>query len=216
MDIGKIIGGSSGTLEKAKIEVKGRDTITVLFNPSEYRLNKGNQISEQETPGLAAPILQYIGGRARTLALDLFFDTFEAQTDVSIHTDKIYALLEIDRDTHVPPLCTFRWGRLTFTGVLESVDGRFTLFLANGKPARATLTVSFKEAIDVAKAVRKTPTASVDRRKSRIVKGGDTLNTIATEAYGDPGQWRPIAQANGITDPLSLRPGQNLILPPLT
>lgn len=214
MDIGKLLGGSSGALEKARIEVKGRDAITVLFNPSEYRLNKGNQISEQETPGLAAPILQYVGGRARTLALDLFFDTFEARTDVSVYTDQIYALLEIDRD--VPPLCTFCWGRLTFTGVLETVDGRFTLFLADGKPARATLSISIKEAVDVTKAVRKTPTASVDRRKTRLVKGGDTLNTIAAEAYGDPGQWRPIAHANGITDPLSLRPGQNLILPPLT
>jgi hypothetical protein len=203
-------------LAKATIQPKGGAAIAVMFNPGEYRLNKGNQISEADTPGLASPILQYIGGRARTLTLDLFFDTFEAQKDVSIDTDKIYALLDIDRDTHVPPICTFRWGSLAFTGVVESVDGRFTLFLPDGKPARATLGVTFKEAIDITKAARKNPTASVDRRKTRTVKGGETLNTIAAEAYGDPGQWRPIARANGITDPLSLRAGQRLILPPLT
>ena len=201
---------------KATITPKDGDPISVLFNPAEYRLNKGNQISESDTPGLAAPILQFIGGRSRTLSLDLFFDTFEARTDVSPLTDKIYALLEINRDTHVPPLCTFRWGRLVFTGVVETVDGRFTLFFPDGKPARATLSVSFKEAVDVTKAVRENPTASVDRRKTRTVKGGETLNTIAAEAYGDPGQWRPIARANGITNPLSLRPGQRLIVPPLT
>ena len=201
---------------KATITPKDGDPISVLFNPAEYRLNKGNQISESDTPGLAAPILQFIGGRSRTLSLDLFFDTFEARTDVSPLTDKIYALLEINRDTHVPPLCTFRWGRLVFTGVVETVDGRFTLFFPDGKPARATLSVSFKEAVDVTKAVRENPTASVDRRKTRSVKGGETLNTIAAEAYGDPGQWRPIARANGITNPLSLRPGQRLIVPPLT
>ncbi len=202
-------------LAKATIEYN-KTKISVLFNPGEYRLNKGSQISESDTPGLASPILQYIGGRARTLTLDLFFDTFEANDDVSNYTNKIYALLDIDRDTHVPPICTFRWGSLVFTGVIESVDGRFTLFLPNGNPARATLSVSFKEAVDITKAVRKTPTASVDRRKTRTVKGGETLNTIAAEAYGDPGQWRPIARANGITDPLSVRPGQQLILPPLT
>jgi len=201
---------------KATITPKDGDPISVLFNPAEYRLNKGNQISESDTPGLAAPILQFIGGRSRTLSLDLFFDTFETRTDVSPLTDKIYALLEINRDTHVPPLCTFRWGRLVFTGVVETVDGRFTLFFPDGKPARATLSVSFKEAVDVTKAVRENPTASVDRRKTRTVKGGETLNTIAAEAYGDPGQWRPIARANGITNPLSLRPGQRLIVPPLT
>jgi hypothetical protein len=203
-------------LAKANITPKGGNPISVMFNPTEYRLDKGSQISESETPGLAAPILQYIGGRSRTLSLDLFFDTFEARSDVSSETDKIYALLKIDRDTHVPPLCTFRWGSLVFTGVLETVNGRFTLFLPDGNPARATLTVSFKEAVDVTKALQENPTASVDRRKTRIVTGGETLNTIAAEAYGDPGQWRPIARANGITDPLSLRPGQRLIVPPLT
>lgn len=201
---------------KAVITPKGGDAITVLFNPGEYRLSKSNQISETDTPGLAAPILQYNGGKSRTLAMDLFFDTFEARTDVSDHTDKVYKLLEIDRETHAPPICTFRWGEFSFTGVLESVDGRFTLFLPDGKPARATLSVSFKEAADITKEARKTPTASVDRRKTRTVKRGETLNTIAAEAYGDPGQWRPIARANGITDPLSLQPGQRLILPPLT
>jgi hypothetical protein len=194
----------------------GAAPIPVLFNPAEYRINKTNQISEAETTGLAAPILQFNGGAARTLTMDLFFDTFEAQTDVRKHTKPIYDLLEINPDTHVPPLCAFEWGKLIFKGVLQSIDGRFTLFLPDGTPARATLSVSFKEAVDIQKAARKTPTASVDRRKTRTVKGGETLNSIATEAYGDPGQWRPIARANGITDPLSLRPGQRLILPPLT
>ena len=203
-------------LAKATITPKGGEAIAVLFNPGEYRLGKSNQITEADTPGLAAPILQYTGGRARTLTMDLFFDTFEAQSDVSKHTNLIYGLLEIDRELHVPPLCSFQWGKFSFTGVLESVDGRFTLFLPNGTPVRATLSVSFKEAVDITKEARKTPLASVDRRKLRTVKRGETLTTIAAEAYGDPTQWRPIALANGITNPTALQPGQRLILPPLT
>jgi hypothetical protein len=203
-------------LEKAEIVPEGGAAIPVLFNPTEYRVNKGNQFSESDTPGLAAPILQYINGRARTLTMELFFDTFEGRTDVRKHTSRIYNLLEIDRETHVPPVCRFRWGKFSFRGVLESVDGRFTLFLPNGTPVRATLSVSFKEAVDLKRAVREAPNESVDRRKTRTVKRGETLNTIAAAEYGDPGQWRPIARANGITDPLSLQPGQRLILPPLT
>ena len=148
--------------------------------------------------------------------MDLFFDTFETQGDVRDYTNRIYGLLEIKKETHVPPLCTFRWGRFSFKGVIETVDGHFTLFLADGTPARAILTVSFKEAVDINKAVRRTATELVDRRKSWIVKRGETLNAIAAAEYGDPGRWRPIARANGITDPLSLRPGQRLILPALT
>lgn len=203
-------------LEKATITPDGGAAIPVLFNPGEYHLGKSNQIAEVDTPGLAAPILQYVNGKSRTLTMELFFDTFEAQGDVRNYTNKIYGLLEIKKETHVPPLCTFRWGGFSFKGVIETVDGRFTLFLADGTPARATLSVSFKEAVDINKAVRKTATESVDRRKTWIVKRGETLNTIAAAEYGDPGQWRPIARANGITDPLSLRPGQRLILPALT
>jgi hypothetical protein len=203
-------------LKKAEIQPDGGTAIPVLFNPGEYRLGKSNEIAEVETPGLAAPILQYVSGKSRTLSMELFFDTFEAGTDVRTHTGRIYGLLEIQKETHAPPLCTFRWGGFSFKGVIESVDGRFTLFFPNGTPARATLSVSFKEAVDISKAVKKTATESVDRRKTRIVKGGDTLSSIAAAEYGDPGQWRPIARANGITDPLALRPGQRLILPALT
>jgi nucleoid-associated protein YgaU len=203
-------------LKKAEIQPDGATAIPVLFNPGEYRLGKSNEIAAVETPGLAAPILQYVGGKSRTLSMELFFDTFEAGTDVRTHTGRIYGLLEIKKETHVPPLCTFRWGGFSFKGVIESVDGRFTLFFPNGTPARATLSVSFREAVNIGIAVKKTATESVDRRKTRIVKGGDTLSLIAAAEYGDPGQWRPIARANGITDPLALRPGQRLILPALT
>jgi Contractile injection system tube protein/LysM domain len=203
-------------LKKADIYPDGGTAIPILFNPGEYRLGKSNEIAEVETPGLATPILQYVSGKSRTLSMELFFDTFEAGTDVRTHTDRIYGLLEIRKETHAPPLCTFRWGGFSFKGVLESVDGRFTLFFPNGTPARATLSVRFKGGVDIGKEVRKTATESVDRRKTCIVKGGDTLSSIAAAEYSDPGQWRPIARANGITDPLALRPGQRLIVPALT
>ncbi|MBK7954308.1 MAG: LysM peptidoglycan-binding domain-containing protein [Candidatus Accumulibacter sp.] len=39
------------------------------------------------------------------------------------------------------------------------------------------------------------------------VKSGDTLPMIAAQVYGDPRLWRPIADANGIANPLRF-PGQ--------
>lgn len=36
----------------------------------------------------------------------------------------------------------------------------------------------------------------------RTVGAGDRLPLIAAEVYGDPRLWRPIAEANGIDDPL--------------
>jgi hypothetical protein len=197
------------------IEPEGQDPFTALFNPTDYTIEKGNQIAEAGIPGLGSPILQYVHGNTRTLSMELFFDTYEEQDDVSDFTDQVYSLLDIDPDTHVPPICDISWGDFTFRGVVDKVSGKFTLFLSDGTPVRATLSVSFKEFIDVDVLVSEHPTQSADHRKTRIVRSGDRLSSIAYEEYKDAGKWRPIAEANGIEDPRQLEPGRRLIIPAL-
>ena len=46
-----------------------------------------------------------------------------------------------------------------------------------------------------------------------IVKPGDTLSKIATSKLGSAGQWRVIAELNGIINPQRIRVGQRLQLP---
>lgn len=202
-------------LAKASIQPENGTPIPVLFNPSQYSLDKSNQIAEIGVPGLGAPILQYVRGNTRTLSMELFFDTFEQQSDVRDYTNKIYALLGIQATTHVPPVCTFTWGNFQFRGVLERVGGRFTLFLANGTPVRASLNVTFKEFIPIEVQVRQPPTQSVDYVKTWTLKQGETLSSIAAAEYNDPGRWRPIAHANGLDNPRRIEPGRVLIIPPL-
>ena len=202
-------------LEKATITPKEGEPIPVLFNPTQYSFDQGNQFAEVGIPGLSAPILQYVRGNTRTLTMDLFFDTYEQQADVRDYTNQIYGLLGIKSSTHVPPICTFGWGNFTFTCVLERVGGRFTLFLADGTPVRATLSVTFKEFIEVEVEVRRTPTESADHTKTRALQRGDTLSSIAAAEYGDPAKWRPIADTNRIDNPRVLTPGRVLVIPPL-
>lgn len=201
--------------KKAIIEPQGQSAINVLFNPNAYSVGKGNQIAEAAIPGLQAPVLQYVHGNARTLGMELFFDTYEEQSDVRDYTDDIYDLLEIDAETHVPPICQVSWGGFSFRGVLEQVSGRFSLFLPDGTPVRANLTVNFKEYIDVANLVRVDPLQSSDHRKTRLVCAGDRLPSIAWEEYQDAGKWRHIAEANGIDDPKALVVGARLVIPAL-
>lgn len=58
-----------------------------------------------------------------------------------------------------------------------------------------------------------TPAAAGEER-TYIVKSGDTLAGIAVKFYGDASLDDLIAEANGIEDPQSLRPGDELIIPP--
>jgi Contractile injection system tube protein/LysM domain len=200
-------------LQKVSISPKGQGSFSVLFNPTQYAVAKSNTIAEAAIPGLGAPILQYVHGNVRTLTMDLFLDTYEEGRDVSPDTKNIYNLLEIEPTTHAPPICDIRWGVFQFTGVLDHVSGQFTLFLSDGTPVRATLSVVFKEYIDVDKLVRVDPTQSADHRKRRVVKSGDRIDSIAAEEYGDPGKWRLIAEANNLNDPARLQPGLTLALP---
>jgi hypothetical protein len=142
-----------------------------------------------------------------------FVDTYEEQTSATEYTEKIYNLLNIDPDTHAPPICRVSWGQFRFRGVLDHASGKFTLFLADGTPVRATLSVVFKEYIDVSVLVREQPTQSADHRKTRVVKRGDRLDTIAATEYGDPRKWRQIATANDLEDVLHLEPGATLAIP---
>src|SRR5215470_42215 len=158
-------------LQKLKITPKqGLPAFSVLFNPNQYGIDKANTIAEAAIPGLQAPILQFVHGNTRTLSMELFFDTYEKGQDVTDETKKVYQLLEIESSTHAPPICDLSWGKFTFTGVLDHVSGKYTMFLEDGTPVRATLSVTFKEFIPVTVLVQQEPTESADHRKTRVVK----------------------------------------------
>jgi LysM repeat protein len=206
------------TLAKAEIRREsppGAAAIPVLFNPGRYGIDASNQIAEIGVPGLPAPLLQFVRGGSRTLTMQLFFDTYEDGVDVRRHTDAVYGLLDIERTTHAPPICEFRWGRVQFRSVLERVNGQFTMFLVDGTPVRATLDVTFRQFVDAQTAVRARPTQSADHATSHVVVRGETLAAIAAQHYGDPGRWRPIADANRLANPRKLVPGQVLAVPAL-
>lgn len=211
---------TESNLKKAVIEVldgEGTPTeeIPVLFNPTEYSVDKSVTYGEQALPGLSTPVTQFVSGEAETLSMELFFDTYEEGIDVREHTDRIDALLEVDGDLHAPPVCTFAWGSLTFTSVVERANVRFTMFLPDGIPVRARADVTFREYTSPTEQKASEPRGSADTTKVRTVTESDTLWLIASREYGDPEMWRPIAEANGIENPRTLRAGRELVIPPL-
>lgn len=191
--------------------------IPVLFNPTEYTIEKSNQFAEVDSPQLDSPLLTFTRGNVRTLSMDLFFDTYTdgRGEDVRNHTDKITDLLKVGSDLHAPPVCLFSWGKLTFPCVLEKATQRFIMFNADGLPVRARLSVVFKEYTAPDKQLRITPRNSPDRTKRRIVKQGDSLWLWAAREYGDATKWRAIADKNEIENPRFLEPGTEISIPPL-
>lgn len=207
--------------------------IEVLFNPNTYSISKSvswsvatgaGQGASQTDRRKNAPALQFGGGQNRTLSLELFFDTTEetadAKKDVRNLTNKIVKLTRIvrDLDPQRPPVCVVSWGKETppgsdfpFTGVVSQLTQRFNLFMADGRPVRANLTVALTEYLDPTKdELENDPEFT-----TRLVKRGDTLSSIAGQVYRDPTNWRIIAEANGLDDARGIAVGVRLNIPKL-
>jgi LysM repeat protein len=215
------------SLEKALVtNLDTGEKIPVMFNPEEYTLNKDNNFAQQTVPGLRAPLLQFTHGNMRTLEMELFFDTYErhrhgsrvlnqAGDDVRDLTGKIVALLDINPETHAPPVLLVTWASLSFTCVLARVSQKFTMFREDGTPVRARLTVTFNEFTNADLESKEVNRQTADFTKMHVVKQGETLSGIAAKHYGNPQTWRPIAIKNGLDDPRGIFPGLGLRIPAL-
>jgi len=196
--------------------------ITALFNPNQLQFSKSVNWSQQDAKGRDTPELQFTNSNPRTLTLDLLFDTYDTarsdKDDVRTkYTDSILKLMLVDEKKHRPPVCRLIWGSASyfFQGVLQDLTQRFTMFMEDGTPVRATLSCTFREWWTNNDDLQKQALQSSDVAKRHTAKRGDSLASIAAEAYQDPTLWRPIAVANGIDDPRSLIPGTALAIPAL-
>lgn len=206
-------------LAKLTIIVENGRPIVTLFNPNQITINKTVNWREVPKAERDQSTSQFTNGNPAVLSMDLFFDTYEQGLDVRPFTKQIAALTTIEQhgELHRPPICHLVWGLagVFFQGVLESLTQRFTLFHPNGLPARATLSCTFKEWRSEHEIVRLLNLQSVDVAKTRTVRRGDTLSSIAAEEYNDAALWRPLAEANRIDNPRTLLPGQVLVIPVL-
>ena len=215
------------TLAPATLQnLESKETFKCLFNPTDYTIAKSNNWKAKEQTGTNVPKLDFTGGQSRSLKMKLFFDVAEEENgDVRKSVDKLWelALIYSDKKHPVtkksrPPLCLFQWGpNWQFTAVVASLSVNYTLFREDGTPVRAMADVSFTEAQDDKKKKGTNPTSfSEGGRKRREVQPRDTVALIAYEEYGDPTLWRRIADENHLDDPMHLRPGQILAIPPLS
>jgi len=204
------------------LEIHNEDTgevLTVDYNPREYTFSKVAPWVEHHIQGMDAPAYQWTCGSPRQLNMELLFDAYEEEGDarnVRLQTDKLELFQMVDGDLHRPPILLIIWGdKLHFRCLLRSLSTRFTMFLPSGVPVRAVANCQFTEFTPPEDQLQKEVRHSPDHTKRRVVKQGDTLSWIAGKEYGNPAEWRIIADANGISDPMRLRVGQELLIPPL-
>jgi len=201
-----------------------RRRIPLQFNPERVSLSKTASWERSLASKAATTAMpEFRGAAPRVLSVDLFLDaTFALRNTVE---DQVEALLgccvptnqSIKDQRPSPPWVRLEWGlgrSMAFTACVTSVNATYTLFGADGSPKRATCSMVLQE---IGGSIPKqNPTSgSPESAVAHEVQAGDSLASLAFRQYGDAGQWRVIADANGIIDPGQLIPGTVLVFPPL-
>jgi nucleoid-associated protein YgaU len=106
----------------------------------------------------------------------------------------------------------FEWGKINAKGYLNSTDISYERFASDGRPIRATVSLTL-HALDTPPIKTNPTSGGIPGRRSHTMVTGENLQHIAMANYGRPGAWRALAAANGIEDPLAVRPGTVIYLP---
>jgi len=204
--------------------------VEFMFNPTEYSISKANKWELKANKSGNVPKWEFGGGDPRSLQVELLFDTSlkPDSTDVRKKTNQLFNFMMIDAGLKSkspnskmgqPPKCRLYWGQDTknyFDCYITSCQIKYTMFNENGTPIRASATLQLKEVRDPKELLPTNPTSQGEAgRRVHIVQEGDRLDWIAFQEYGDANQWRRIAEANRITNPLDLKPGMVLSIPSL-
>jgi hypothetical protein len=138
------------TMEGPKVDV------TAQYNPKELGIEKAVSWNAAAKPQGDTPTLEFTAGTNRSMTLELTFDGYEDGKNVhSEYVEKLTKMaMAIDEhsskpDLKRPPKVQVIWGSNklpNFVGVIESVSTKYTMFLPDGTPVRATCNVKLKEA----------------------------------------------------------------------
>lgn len=219
----------SSSASKAKLTIEGSGPMDCLFNPKDYSVTKANGWDSKATKGATAGQPQFTGGQPREMTLQLLFDTTLLKPPVSVKeiTDKLFAAMDATiggasggaakKQDKRPKTIKFEFGTFSFLGVAKSLTVQYLLFKPTGEPLRADVKLALVQ-WDVkvpAKQGQNPTTRSTSAHSAHVVRDGDSLPSIAYEAYGDATLWRAIAEDNGIDNPLRLTSGRTLRVPEL-
>jgi hypothetical protein len=117
--------------------------------------------------------------------------------------------------TIVLPKLAMTWGTTERVVQLQRVTVTFDQYSTQGVPLAATVTMTMIDVPQLAEQEEpQNPTSGgIPGRSSHVMVTGEDLIGLATQTYGAPRYWKPLAQANNIDDPLRVGAGRQIYLP---
>jgi hypothetical protein len=209
--------------QKAILRLEDSSEIECHFNPAEFTITKTVSWNPPAAKGKNSTELKFQRGNPGTMSLTLTFDTTATGKAVTDDTNKLLSLVTVKEkptgktdNSNRPPWCQFIWGSFhSFKAVVDNLQLKFTYFSSTGTPLRAVATLALKQYDDKDKWPQNPTSGTPHPHAVRQLLLNQSLDRIAAEVYGDASQWRRIAEANAILDPLQLPVGSSIVIPDL-
>jgi hypothetical protein len=217
-----------------KNEIKKEKWTKVQFNPDSLKVTFANQIKEPQGGAgdqRGSQARQFVGAGTTKLAVQLWFDVTQELPqglpdviDVRELTQRVaYFITPIgepanDPKKFIPPGVRFLWGTFQFDGIVEGMEETLELFSFEGRPLRASVTLTITQQKITTFAFNKANQPPGFTRRNRAPAGtqpqteAPASSNLQSLAGSQPGgdnnrDWQSIASANGIENPRLLQPG---------
>jgi hypothetical protein len=204
-------------------KVSGGNDVEVQFNPQTLKLSYANENRGGDQPGGSAK--QFVGSGTSKLSIELLFDTTEDGSDVRKKTERVAYFIQAKKQAsqsnkRVPPGISFEWGSFIFRGIVDSMQESLDYFSEEGVPLRAIVSLSlsrqdieflFGEPTRASAGAPGPASGTAGTTPNEPARPGDSVQRLAGR-NGKSSDWKAIAAANGIDDPLRLSAGALLNL----
>lgn len=200
----------------------------VMYNPKSFQNELKVCYSSKQADGGNSKELSYKNSDGGTVSFEFLFDATGASVNsiqgqvaktvgsVDVQIDLFHRLtVNRDSNTHQPNELELVWGTFYFKCRLTQAKVNYTLFNSDGRPLRATINATFKSHEPLANIAALSKIFSADLTHIYIVKAGETLPYITEKTYGDASYYLEVARVNNLKNFRMLKPGTQLILPPL-
>jgi len=206
-------------------------SVTFPFNPDKWAVTSSAKWKTTTAKANTEnPTVEFMGKEDTNIDIELFLDDYESAgaltsllggggtivpTVAALMTTVTPTDMSILQKHPMPNWVVFSWGTAPqVTALVERLSVNYSMFDSDGTPLRATISLSLKQIILAAGAQNPT-SGGTALLGSHVVREGDTLASVAYHQYGHAKYWRPLATSNRVDDPARLRPGTELILPPV-
>jgi LysM repeat protein len=205
------------------------------LNPSSLKMNHSinyNGGNTEDTNNSDAVSQQrFTGVPPQTLSFELIIDNSGALPEDKALSGSVLDKIEEFKTTcyfyrgsnHETPYVQLLWNGTSlfkykdqaYFARLKSFDVNYTLFSSEGEPLRAKINASFVGTMDPQTQARIKDNQSPDLTHVITVKAGDTLPMLCEKIYGSRQMFHEVARVNNLLSFRYIKPGTELVFPPI-